>query len=168
VGCELARDFVGEVSGGNTDDEFWFSQGRGFGHASTTGDVFGELLDGLENLFPAAGCQPFGVTGFFDEGESRNHYGAVDLLFRLSGEEVLEECSGFRGIGGEETLVKALGRWKSCLIAKEYVEIWQLWDLTADNNEAHRERRGQQEARESPEKRPEDGGNEHSNGRKAG
>ena len=67
MGCELARDFVGEVSGGNTDDEFWFSQGRGFGHANTTGDVFGELLDGLENLFPAAGCQLFGVTGFFDE-----------------------------------------------------------------------------------------------------
>jgi len=98
---------------------------------------------------------------FFYEGEGGDEDGVVDGEERVGLEGVEEKAGGFAFVAGDEPLVEPGGRRDGGLIAEEYGEELEGWDVAAHDDEADGERHGENEADGSPDECPEGRGDEN-------
>ncbi len=81
---------------------------------------------------------------------------------------VLDQGSRIPRVRGQHALIKMFRRRQACSLSQQHFQIVQTRNLAPDHNQAHRKRGGKKRTRQSPQERPEDGGNQRRDGRDAG
>ena len=95
-----------------------------------------------------------------------------DVVVVLDERAVLDHAlgllDGLGRIAGEHALIEAFGRRQRRRIAEQHAQELEPLDVTAEHDQHHRQRDGQQETDRSPQQRPERGGENDRQRRQAG
>ena len=160
-------EIVGLIAGGDADDGevalfFWGGVEEQFGDDGRRGFAvvgkFGyEFADAEEEEVAAGVVEKTLVAILFDESESGNEDGVVELDKGVAFEEAIGDGVRLVLVHGEETLVEVSFGGELGVGAEEGVEEGELRDVATHDDDADGERGGEDESGPSPEKRPEDG-----------
>ena len=125
------------------------------------GKVVDDPFDGFFDPYPVGVIERTPIDVELSQREPLDHDFVVIDRQGFVLEERFGLMRGFVGVVRQHALIKALLRRQCRLVAEQHLEKLQMLDMPPQHNQAHGQRRRQQQSDRPPEQCPESGGDQH-------